>query len=569
MLPSYDFIIVGGGTAGLVLASRLSEDPRVKTPAFYQALMSSDVDWGFRGVPQTELNERSVNLHQGKALGVSSAINAHIFIPPTWGLVDTWQSVLGNEGYNASTLQKALANAFTFPSVDNAHAKLLGIDEWSPDLYSEHAPRGPILLSFAGGWDHPIRKTWADIFRDHSSTRETAVGEFSCLSSIHPTAKERSYAASEYYILVKERSNLHVMTNAVVERIVFDESNPQQPVVNGVQCKHNGIVHAITATREVIISAGAFQSPKILELSGIGNQSIIDQHGIKLVKHLPAMRENLQDHLICGICYKAQDDLETLDDLMRNDPVMVQQAMEQYATERNGPLSSIESGRQAVEEVFQSHGPSEDDGPEKTRDRAYYEIMKQSLSNVEQPSGTYLSVVAQQNLPVDSNSSSPTGPVPRKFITLGLLLCHPLSRGGVHVTSDGPAHMLQLDVLAQPSHFSKLLRNPLICRDPASHLADADAAKKYLANSAISIFHYVGTCSMLPESLGGVVDSELKVHGVRGLRVVDSSVIPLITTGNTQSMVYAVAERAVELIKGNTSRQEFRSPACQQCRGAV
>lgn len=138
------------------------------------------------------------------------------------------------------------------------------------------------------------------------------------MASIHPETKERSYAASAYYNPIKHRENLHILTNALAEKILIDGGH--QPRAYGVQYKQNNKTKTVIAAKEVILAAGALQSPKLLELSGIGNAKILEQHNIQVVKDLPQVGENLQDHLGCYESYEAADGVDTLDDLIRQDP---------------------------------------------------------------------------------------------------------------------------------------------------------------------------------------------------------------------------------------------------------
>ncbi|KAF3003981.1 hypothetical protein E8E14_007010 [Neopestalotiopsis sp. 37M] len=586
---SYDFIVVGGGVAGLVVASRLSEDssksvivleagydhqddPRVKTPGFYPVLLGSELDWGFQSVAQNDLNGRTTSLSQGKALGGSSAINAHVFVPPTKGLIDAWGS-LGNDGWNWDIMQPYLSKCYTSPSIDCAED--LGVAAWASN---NNIAYGPVRPSFSGDTSHPVRKAWAESFKALGRVSKSdpfsgiSNGPFTCLSSIDPDTRERSFAASTYYNHSKDRDNLHVMTGAVVERILFDESGPT-PQAIGVRYNHNGGTHEVLCTGEVILAAGALQSPKILELSGIGDKSLLQNHGIPVVKDLPAVGENLQDHPLRSISFEAVDEVDTMDALVRQEPEAIGPAMQQYATDQTGLLTSVgvytyaylplpgEAARQSVQETLDQNRPPTGNLPSQARAHAYYEIAQQGLLDSDTPSAAYLSILAQHNAPA---------PVPGKYISIGLMLSQALSRGSVHIQSPNIAtapiidpkylsnpidlevmahHLRYIETIATTKPFSNLLRQPLKHRDSASRLQDIESAKAYLRANVISMWHFCGTCAMLPEEKGGVVDSSLKVHGIHGLRVVDSSAIPIISTANLQATVYAFAERAADLIK--------------------
>lgn len=510
-----------------------------------------------------------------------------MFVPPAKALIDAWES-LGNEGWNWEAFKEYIDRAYTSPSVDMTTEKALGIDGWTA---RDVTAKGPILTSFPRDPSTSIQEAWAATFKTKGFLTakdpfvEASVGSFSHLNSVDLATKERSYATTGYYHPVKDRENLVVITGAVVEKILFDKQSSHGIKANVVQYSQNGETRTLTATKEVILAAGAFQSPKLLELSGIGDSKLLSRHGIEVIKDLPGVGENLQDHLICGIAYRALDSFETLDALARQEPEAVGQAMQDYATNRSGPLAStgIEAyaylpvidhgsgpGAERLQDLLRVNRPPETDRAA----QSMYSLASKALLDQSYPSGAYLAFRSQSVLPVDLSWSpnSPTGPTPGKFITIGVLLANPISRGSVHIRSVDPAdapiidpaylsnpvdteilaeHMLQIEKIAASEPLSsKFLAQPLQRRDPAADLkGDLDHAKKYARTSSISMWHPGGACAMLPEEAGGVVDSALRVYGVQGLRVVDASMMPLVSTANLQATVYGVAEKAADLIK--------------------
>ncbi|KAJ5263452.1 aryl-alcohol dehydrogenase [Penicillium angulare] len=594
MAAVYDFVIIGGGTAGLVVASRLSEDPstsvlvleagadltadpRVNIPIFYAALLESEADWKFQSSPQSGLNGRVLGLNQGKALGGSSSINAHVFVPPFKGAIDSWEA-LGNPGWNWNVLKDYLSKAYSSPAVAQDVKEDLAIEDW-PGL---NEAKGPIQTSFGNG-THPIRKAWAELFRSNGQYNagdpfiHSSVGSFSCLASIDSEGK-RSNSASAYYKPIEIRQNLHVLTNSFVERILFDES--KAPKAIGVQYSLDGTSKTAQATNEVILAAGAFQSPKILQISGVGGAELLEKHGIDIVMELPGVGHNLQDHMISYTSFQAKNELETKDSLVRQEPEAIGQAMQEYTATQSGPLASLgvhtyaylplpSPDRIALLELFTDHAPK--DPQEHRATREYYDIAKTTVLDPEQPSAAYLSAMGQANYAKDLNNGSiPTASL-GKFVTLGVMLSQPLSRGSVNIASINPEtppiidpsymsnpldleviarHLLGVKNLAQSPQLGKLLEQPLKFRDPAADFqGNLEAAKKYARDNLISMWHFAGTCSMLPRERDGVVDSNLKVYGIKNLRVVDASAMPLISTANLQATVYAFAERAADLIK--------------------
>lgn len=523
-------------------------------------------------ISQSTLNGRSISLSQGKAVGGSSAINAHVFVPPTRKLIDAWGE-LGNDGWDWSTLQQYFTKSYTSPSISSADD--LGVNEWESN---NDFAKGPVQASFSGNVSHPIRRAWHESFKALGHVAETdpflgiSTGAFTCLSSIDPATRARSFAASTYYQAIQDRDNLKLLTGAVVEKILFDKARPT-PRAKGVRYSHENATHEVLAKKEVILAAGAVQSPKILELSGIGDKTLLQTHGIDLVKDLSSVGENLQDHPLCSIGFEAADEVETLDALVRQEPEVIGPAMAEYAANQTGMLSSVgvytyaylpileQSGKQSVEQLLKHNQPPHGSLPSEARARAYYNIAEKGLLDDDTPSGSYLSILAQHNAPA---------PVQGKYISVGLMLSQALSRGSVHIQSAdiGTAptldpkylsnpidlevmahHLRYIETIATTKPFNDLLKKPLQHRDPASQFADIEAAKEYLRSNVISMWHLSGTCAMLPEEKGGVVDSALKVHGIEGLRVVDSSAIPIISTANLQSTVYAFAERAADIIK--------------------
>ncbi|KAH7329430.1 oxidoreductase [Stachybotrys elegans] len=569
MAESFDFIIAGGGTAGLVLAARLSEDPsqkilvleagadisadpRLITPALNTALMGTDADWAFTTVPQD--------------------------------LLDNWAK-LGNPGWGSADMDKYLRKPFTFPKVDDAAGKALGVTSWT-DCEGD----GPLQLSFPGDASHPLREAWADTFKDNGYTMpgnpyaEASQGSFSCLATIDPKTRTRVYSANAYYQPAKDRENLRVLTGALVEKVLLETADGATKA-KGIQYTLNGETLTATATKEVILSAGTIQSPKLLELSGIGNPAILEKHGIEVVQDLVGVGENFQDHLVCGISFEVREGIETLDGLMRQEPEALGKAMQEYATSQSGPLTSIGilsyaylpiiehiSGQslEAFNRALEARSHPSGSTAEQSRDAALREIGEKMLLDPKGASGSFFAVTAQTPLPTDPDSDSPTGPVAGNWITFASMLTQPLSRGSVHIqsnkTSDAPTidprylsepidvevfarHMLYVQQLAGTGSLAGLFKQPPIHRDPASRLGSVEEAKNFVRQCAISMWHYGGTCSMLPRDKAGVVDPQLRVHGVENLRVVDSSVVPIVSTGNMQHCVYAIAEKAADMIK--------------------
>ncbi|KAI1453076.1 oxidoreductase [Annulohypoxylon moriforme] len=600
---SYDFVIAGGGTAGLVLASRLSDDDNLsvlvveagldhshklqaKIPAFYPALLGGEADWNFTSKAQPNLTGRTIPLNQGRSLGGSSIINAQVFAPPTRRVIDSWES-LGNDGWNWDSLRGFYDKSYTYPSIPESSWEALGIGSRSTQSASD---QGPIRTSFPLE-THPIRKAWVETFEKlgYSKTDDHwldgSIGVFSNLASVDPTSWERSQATNCYFDPIKHRKNIHVLTNATVEKVLFKEGLAE---ATGLQYHHDSVTKSVTARKEVIIAAGALQSPKILELSGIGNRGILAQHGIDIIKDLPGVGEGLQDHLVVDLGFEAEATLETRDAIIRREPEAVQQAMTEYTENRTGILTSSgiltyaympvntllsHDGHQRLRMLLEENRPKREDIEERelARALAFYGAAEKALLDPAAPSGVYITSLGQNPLESDPMTGQRTfKPLPGKHLVLAGVLSHPTSRGNIHIHSgdvvDAPEidpnylsnpadieifaeHLLYLQSLASSPPLSGLLKQPPKPSRSISHLADLEGAKEYIRIRATSMWHPAGTCAMMPEETGGVVDNCLRVHGVKNLRVVDASIVPILPPGNLQSTVYAVAERAASLIK--------------------
>ncbi|KAL8823536.1 MAG: hypothetical protein Q9191_005763 [Dirinaria sp. TL-2023a] len=602
----YDYIIVGGGTAGLVVACRLAEvgdyrvlvleaggnhieDPRINIPAGWSAVLGSEVDWNFRTASQDSLNHRKVRHPQGKVLGGSSAINAEAFIAPSKADLDHWGS-LGNAGWNWQSMIPYYRKFHTLNVPSDADTKEhLGL-EWVDNDF--RGSSGPIQASFQGVVQDPLSKAWVQTFKTLEHGLQTdpfsgeAVGGYSNPISVDPETKTRSYAANSYLTAAAGRSNLTVVTNAVVQKIVLEATASGPAKAKGVLVSVQGATHTIATRREVILAAGAFQSPKILELSGIGDPKILEDNNIPVIVENPNVGENLQDHLMTGISFEVIDGVFTGDSLMRHEPEATQGAMQMYTTARAGPLCaggigsyaflpladtlSPKSKSTALEDILRGLNPDDHD-----QDRASHEkFVRSVLASQSTSAGSLFMFPAQVNLHSDPDAKDFLQDLmPGSFLSLGVALLHPLSRGSVHINSSDAAkppvidpqylsHPLDVEIMAHYVLFLEKLAatEPLASflkpdgkrnHPTARHINDLASAKDYVRATAISNNHPACTCAMKPREQGGVVNERLLVHGTANLRVVDASIMPTVPGGNIQTSVYAVAERAADIIKAD------------------
>lgn len=268
------------------------------------------------------MNSRQIGHPQGRALGGSSASNAEVFVPPSATGFDTWES-LGNSGWGWPNVAPYFRKAYTLNPPSEALGKHLDID-WIDE--GTRGADGPIQASFTSVTDDPLGRAWNNTFRElgFGVTQDPynghGVGAWSTPASIDPATGTRSYAASAYLAPVRGRPNLHVVTGATASRIIMQGTKAKGVIFRR---KDNGAEYQVQATREVILAAGAFQSPKLLELSGIGNKLVLEKYGIPTRVENKNVGENLQDHLMTGISFEAADGVMTGDCLLRQEPEFV------------------------------------------------------------------------------------------------------------------------------------------------------------------------------------------------------------------------------------------------------
>lgn len=612
---SFDYVIVGGGAAGLLLATRLTEDPkvqvlvleagedlttdpRVNVPAMWTQLCGSSADWRFKTSPQKALAGREIEFPQGRLLGGSAALNTMLFIVSAKSNLDQWAE-LGNEGWDWDSISKSLDKVYNLELPSAASAKGSGVINVS--IPEENGKWPQVWRDAISGLGLPA---------DNDPLGENVLGAVTYPESIDPQTKTRSYVVSAYLGPASPRPNLTVRTSAQVDKIVFKSSSDGEPVATGVvytltKDDEKSAGQTVNARKEVILSAGAINSPRILELSGVGDKARLKSLGIPVVIDNPSVGENLQNHAVVPLSFEvakgARDGLETIDGLSRQDPAALSAATEAYGRQ-TGPLSRSNSnvqahvpfpdidtdeGKRDLEKVLSSTLGSVTS--ETSYQKALESYVQSVLKSSTQPSAVYLTVPGWASYNPDGSwAAIPDGD--ENYFSIPVMLAHPLSRGSVHITTgpDGAlgldvdpkylSHPLDIEVLARHvrlvesvlaadtstsalarhlNQSSSAKRSPGLPPGPAAFAGGRDSdeeeglerARAYVRDTVVGAFHWTSSCAMLPRDKGGVVDSELRVYGARRLRVVDASIFPLITRANTMATVYAVAERAAEIIK--------------------
>ncbi|ETS81521.1 hypothetical protein PFICI_06523 [Pestalotiopsis fici W106-1] len=563
-----DYIVVGGGTSGLVVAKRLSEDPTVSVLVIeagdsvydnenvtdvngYGLAFGTDIDYAFESVNQTYADGKAQTLRAGKALGGTSTINGMAYTRTESAQVDAWELV-GNKGWNWNNLFPYYLKSEHFQTPSQAREAAGHLSYEAQD----HGYDGPLLT----GWPYSVTNT--SLVNDVASTYDamglslnsdlnggSMVGFSVFPYHIDQELNVREDAARAYYYPYQNATNLKVLLNTRANKLVWASNSSNGATAEGVSiASSNGETKTIKATKEVIISAGALSSPRLLELSGIGNPAILSQYGIDVVVDLPTVGENLQDQSNNGIDFG----------LANNYTLADKTALVAY------PSVSHLFGNQTASFAQQV----------KANLSSYAARVASANGNVTRPTDLLEFYELQYDLIF--KSQVPFAEVLINFASTewasefwSLL---PFSRGSVHIRSSDPGvaaaidpkyFMLEFDGRAQ-AEVARYVRK-LYSTEPfasynsgevspgietVSASADDEAWVSWIKETYRSNFHSVGTAAMMPREKGGVVDTELRVYGTSNVRVVDASVVPFQVCGHSVSTLYAVAERASDFIRG-------------------
>ncbi len=534
----YDYVIVGAGSAGCVLAGRLTENPsarvllleagppdsadEIRIPAALNLLFQSAYDWGFRTVPQEHAGGQSVYWPRGKVVGGSSSINAMIYIRGHKHDYNTWRDEYGCDGWSFNDLLpyfiRAEANSRGSSVYHGGSGPLSVVD---PKYKSASTAAFVQAAVSAGAVANP----------DFNGSDQDGVGFYQV------TQKDgRRWSAADAYLRpAMGRPNLSVRTDALVTSVVIEDGR-----ATGVRYLHHGSEHLVRADCEVILAGGAVNSPQLLMLSGIGPADHLRERGIDVVADSAGVGANLSDHPIVTAIWSTPR-VRSLAELAGPGNLL------RWQLTHSGPMTT---------NIAQSGG------------------FARSTDGHPAPD------IQWHALPVPFRDGGLADPTDRGMSVL-VTLVDVHSRGRITLRTSDPRHKPLIDpgYLADPADTDALVRaigmvRQIAAARPMGRMCAAELApgpdvstdaelREFVRRDVTTIYHPVGTCAMSGETqvnasgLAGVVDTELRVRGVEGLRVVDASVMPTVPRGNTNAPTIAIAERAADLIAGRAPLAPF------------
>jgi choline dehydrogenase-like flavoprotein len=516
------------------------------------SILGSEYDWNYTSIPQASLGGRTIDVNRGKVLGGSSAMNYLCYDRAAAGEYDTWGKLVGDTTkWSWKTMLAAMMKAERYT------------DDPSKVDPKFHGTSGPIRNTFnriipeqLGTWIPTLKSL--GIPQNKESLGGNNIGVMYQGTNIDTTHWNRSYAANSYLPLAG--SNLVVKTKSRVVKIDFQEGSAPLKAVGVVL--EDGT--KFSAKKEVILTSGAIGSPLLLEMSGIGQKKVVEAAGLKSLLDLPGVGENYQDHIRISTSFKLKDNYTSFDPFIYLPPSdFVAQQLQLWLDNKVSQLDYT-----SLAYSFLDWGLVVPNATETN----LINLAKQGATKGNVVDDAKLAWLADHKIPqleiVMENNFVGIGQYPGgPLFTLLVTVMHPMSRGSTHIAAKNPVTskpVINVNYLGNPYDRQALLEGARFSRKIANTApmksiwttefepgtaVDTDAEwNDFVTKGALTFYHPVGTCAMLPKDKGGVVDSSLKVYGTAGLRVVDASTMSILISGHIQTAVYGIAEIAAKMI---------------------
>ncbi|KZM23654.1 uncharacterized protein EKO05_0005335 [Ascochyta rabiei] len=585
---TYDCVVVGGGVTGLIVANRLTEDaknsvlvieaggaydnPNIRLPYGATYALNTSLLWtGYVSQPEPALNNKTWNTRVAQVLGGGSVVNGMMYDRGSAADFDAWEA-LGNKGWGWSGIYPFFKKGTEFIPPPQELVDEFNIT-WDPSAYGA----GPLKLGIADFQYPDIKSYWAafegeGVRRLVDGNNGDNAGASWYPNTMNPKTGERQHARLAYYDTVASRSNLHVLLENVATELVFDTNSSKKLVARGVKVtdKKTGTTKTVYAKRELVLAAGTVNTPKLLQLSGIGPKATLEAAGIKVKLEHDGVGSNFQDHPYTSMGFTISN-MSTPDPTsLSKDPAFNASAWAEYNGNKTGPLTQARGNALAFISLPQvapaSYANISTQVTAQANDAylpAVYKGSKKLLAGI----------AAQRKILAGLYSNTKAGIVELGIPAAGsgvlVAFQKPLSRGTISINATDPqgAPLIHYNAMTNPLDRSMLAAcvryvrqiwarpeiakfNPVETSPGAQYQTDAEIIDRSIELGSIwpTLSHPIGTCPMMPEALGGCVSDGLLFYGVEKLSIVDASIIPLVPSQHIQSTMYAIGEKAGHII---------------------